>query len=155
MTAPAAPPARKSLVQTVDVETPELVVFSYTIAGVGSRASAALIDALICVAGFLLLLLGLFQLAKLGPVSTPGIGGAIGRSTAWAAALIGIFQFAVLWLYYVLFEALADGQTPGKRMMGLRVVRDGGLSVTFEASAIRNLVRIVDMQPIADRKSVV
>ena len=47
MTAPvAAPAARKSLVQTVDVETPELVVFSYTIAGVGSRASAALIDAL-------------------------------------------------------------------------------------------------------------
>src|SRR6476661_6989878 len=111
MTAPAAAPtARKSLVQTVDVETPELVVFSYTIAGVGSRASAALIDALICVGGFLLLLFGLFQLAKYGRV-TPNTGATVSRSTAWAAALIGIFQFAVLWLYYVLFEALADGQT--------------------------------------------
>ncbi len=150
MTAPAAAPtARKSLVQTVDVETPELVVFSYTIAGVGSRASAALIDALICVAGFLLLVIGLYQLTRFGPTATPTIAGAVARSTAWAAALVGIFQFAVLWLYYVLFEALADGQTPGKRMMGLRVVRDGGLSVTFEASAIRNLVRIVDMQPVA------
>jgi len=47
----------------------------------------------------------------------------------------------------VLFEALADGQTPGKRLQRLRVVRDGGYSVTFGASAVRNVVRLVDMQP--------
>jgi len=140
MTAPAA---RKSLSQTVDVETPELVVFSYTVAGVGSRASAALIDFLICVVAVMVLLFGLYQITRGGP-ATAGIPS---RSGAWAAAVLGIFQFAAMWLYYVLFEALADGQTPGKRIIGLRVVRDGGLSVTFEASAIRNLVRVVDMQP--------
>lgn len=136
---------RRSLAQTVDVETPELVVFSYTIAGVGSRASAAIIDFLICVATFLALLFGVFQFAKAfpGEVRTPS------ATAAWATAVLGILQFVILWLYYVLFEALADGQTPGKRIIGLRVVRDGGLSVTFEASAIRNLVRVVDMQPIA------
>lgn len=119
-------------------------MLSYTIAGVGSRASAALIDYLICIATFVAFLIGAFQLGT-------GFGrrafGAT-QSAAWAAALLGLFQFAILWLYYVLFEALLDGQTPGKRVMRLRVVRDGGLSVTFEASAIRNLLRVVDLQPV-------
>ena len=69
-------------------------------------------------------------------------------SIAWAVAVVVLMQFAVLWGYYVLFEALADGRTPGKRLQRLRVVRDGGYSVTFGASAVRNLMRIVDMQPV-------
>ena len=56
-------------------------------------------------------------------------------------------QFVVLWGYYLLFEGLSDGQTPGKRILGLRAVRDGGYSVGFSASAVRNLMRIVDLQP--------
>ncbi len=130
------------LAQTVDVETPELVVLSYTIAGIGSRASAAMLDYLICIVSFILLLVGVQQFASL-----KFLGLNRDSSAAWAIAVIGFFQFAVLWLYYVLFEALQDGQTPGKRIMKLRVVRDGGLAVNFEASAIRNLVRVVDMQP--------
>jgi uncharacterized membrane protein SpoIIM required for sporulation/uncharacterized RDD family membrane protein YckC len=132
-----------SLSQTIDVDTPELVVLSYTIAGVGSRASAALIDYLFCF--FILIVL---------TVGAGYIGLHFGakkltdNSGAWIIAVLGIFQFALLWLYYVLFEALADGRTPGKRIMRLRVVRDGGLAINFEASAIRNLVRIVDLQPV-------
>ncbi len=129
-----------SLANTVDVETPELVVLSYTIAGVGSRASAALIDYGICIGTFIGLIVIWIQLGD-SPVAGAG-------SAAWGLALLGVLQFIILWLYYVLFEAFGDGQTPGKRIIGLRVVRDGGLSVTFEASAIRNIVRIVDMQPI-------
>lgn len=132
-----------ALSQSVDVETPELVVFSYTVAGIGSRATAALIDYSICVAAAVLLVVGISLLATKGAV---GLTRDI--TTAWAVAVVGLFQFAVLWLYYVLFEALQDGQTPGKRIMHLRVVRDGGLAVNFEASAIRNIVRIVDMQPL-------
>lgn len=131
------------LSQTVDVETPELVVLSYTIAGVGSRASAALIDYLICVLGVLSLVAGM---TLLSPV--PALRGSASMTTAWATAVVGLMFFAVLWLYYVLFEALNDGQTPGKRIMRMRVVRDGGLAVNFEASAIRNLVRFVDLQPV-------
>jgi uncharacterized membrane protein SpoIIM required for sporulation len=58
-----------------------------------------------------------------------------------------LLTFASLFGYYVLFEGLRDGQTPGKRMMHLRVVQDGGYSVTFASSAVRNIVRVVDMQP--------
>jgi uncharacterized membrane protein SpoIIM required for sporulation len=52
-----------------------------------------------------------------------------------------------MWGYYVLFEGFADGQTPGKRLHQLRVVRDGGYSIGFGASAVRNLMRVVDMLP--------
>src|SRR5258707_14391314 len=68
-------------------------------------------------------------------------------STAWALAVMLIMQFVVLWGYYLLFEGLADGQTPGKRILRLRAVRDGGYSVGFSASAVRNLMRIIDLQP--------
>ena len=46
-----------------------------------------------------------------------------------------------------LFETIWNGQTPGKRAFGLRVVRDGGYPITFYASAIRNLIRIADFLP--------
>jgi uncharacterized membrane protein SpoIIM required for sporulation/uncharacterized RDD family membrane protein YckC len=138
-----AQPSSAPLAQTVDIETPELVVLSYTLAGVGSRAYAALIDYLICFAFLVLITIGIMTFASRG-----GAGITRDASVAWAFAMIVVLQFVVLWGYYVLFEALADGQTPGKRSQHLRVVRDGGYSVTFGASAIRNLVRIVDMQPI-------
>ena len=133
-----------SLSQSVDVETPELVVLSYTVAGVGSRAMAAIIDYLICVAIAVALLMGF---ATLGSRLVEKEAYAE-MTAAWVSAVLGLMVFALVWLYYVLFEALNDGQTPGKRLMRLRVVLDGGLAVTFEASAIRNLVRFVDLQPV-------
>jgi len=139
-------PARarsSALVQTVDIETPELVTFSYTVAGVGSRVAAALIDYLLCLVLFIAILVGMAYL---------GAGRAVARSgtssEAWAIAVVVLGQFFILWGYYVLWEGLADGQTPGKRFMRLRVVSDGGYSVSFAGSAIRNLVRILDMQPV-------
>jgi hypothetical protein len=54
--------------------------------------------------------------------------------------------FLVLFGYDVAFETLASGRTPGKRAAGLRVVRLGGEPVGFMASAVRNLLRLIDMQ---------
>jgi uncharacterized membrane protein SpoIIM required for sporulation/uncharacterized RDD family membrane protein YckC len=141
-----APRGARSLEQYVDVETPEQVVFSYTVAGVGSRAAAALIDILICVAAFvaLIVLAGYTS----GAFSATRVRTGSDGSGQWAAAVLSILQFAIIWGYYVLFEALADGQTPGKKRLGLRVVQDGGYSVSFAASAVRNLVRAIDMQPL-------
>jgi uncharacterized membrane protein SpoIIM required for sporulation/uncharacterized RDD family membrane protein YckC len=132
-----------SLTQTVDIETPELVVLSYTIAGLGSRVYAALIDLVICAVLMFSFLIGVVILAARSKQDmsqqTP--------STAWAFAIIILFQFAILWGYYLLFEGFNDGQTPGKRLLRLRAVRDGGYSIGFSASAVRNLMRIVDLQP--------
>lgn len=129
--------------QRIEIETPEQVSISYTVAGVGSRAAAAIIDALILIG----ITIGVFvlvnQAARIaGAPSIAAFGG------AWLVALYILFQFALVWGYYVLFEALRDGQTPGKRYLGLRVVQDGGFSISFSASAARNLLRIVDAQPL-------
>ncbi len=128
--------------ETVDVETPELVVLTYTIAGVGSRVAAALIDYAICLLAYVVILIGVSSLGSRGL-----LGGAT-RGAAWGAAILYLLLFGILWGYYVLFEGLGDGQTPGKRVLRLRAVRDGGYSVTFGASAVRNLVRLLDMQPV-------
>ena len=132
------------LSQTVDIETPELVVVSYTIAGLGSRVYAAIIDLFICVVMYLGMIFGILLLAR-GDRNANDTGAS--ASTAFAVAVMFLLLFAILWGYYLLFEGLRDGQTPGKRMLRLRAVRDGGYSVGFSASAVRNLMRIVDLQP--------
>ncbi|HEY9479272.1 MAG TPA: RDD family protein, partial [Gemmatimonadaceae bacterium] len=135
--------------QQVDIETPEQVVVSYTIAGIGARAAAALIDyAVMWGAIFALWIL----LIMLGRAIGSGAGQTVDTTSAqssgaWALSLIFLVTFALQWGYYVIFEALWDGQTPGKRRLGIRVVQDGGYSVSFAASAVRNITRIVDMQP--------
>lgn len=126
--------------QTVDVETPELVVLTYSLAGIGSRVVAGLTDLFICIGT-------LFAIAVLVVMLGGRISLASDLTASWGTALLILAQFVILWGYYVLFEGLMDGQTPGKRMHHLRVVRDGGYSVTFGVSAVRNLVRMLDMQP--------
>lgn len=138
-----AAPSTLALEQTVDVETPELVVLTYSIAGIGSRVVAAVVDLLICAAALALLTLATVLLE----IPLRFRAGVLERSGTWLLAFLVLAQFALLWGYYVLFEGLRDGQTPGKRIFRLRVVRDGGFSVTFGVSALRNLVRVLDMQP--------
>ncbi len=136
----------EQFIQTVDIETPELVVLSYTIAGLGSRVLAALIDLFVCIATLIAVT---FAAASLSPHATrrAPTGSSAYASTAWAFAILTLFQFVVVWGYYLLFEGLRDGQTIGKRILRLRAVRDGGYSVGFAASSVRNLMRFVDLQP--------
>ena len=134
-----SPRPRAALETRVDVETPELVSVTYTIAGVGSRARASIIDHLLIL---LVVLVGFIGLAVVGLVRVAA--DALGP---WSTAILLLALSLGYWGYFVVFEALWDGQTPGKRMTNLRVVREGGYSVTFGASAARNLLRLVDAQP--------
>ena len=134
----------ESLERRVEVETPEQTILSYTVAGIGSRTAAALVDLMIIVAGELSLY---FLIVELSTMFGGHTSAAQRISSGWATALGVLVSFALLWGYYVVFEGLWDGQTPGKRMLGIRVVQDGGYSVSFGASAARNLIRFVDMQP--------
>jgi uncharacterized RDD family membrane protein YckC len=120
------------------VETPEIVDLAYDVAGIGSRCLAAVIDTLL-----LLLILGalgaalFITLGQLVPVSVQSLVLAV-----WA-----LLSFAGFWGYYLAFELAWGGQTPGKRLLGLRTVREGGRPITASASAIRNLVRVADFIP--------
>jgi uncharacterized membrane protein SpoIIM required for sporulation/uncharacterized RDD family membrane protein YckC len=124
---------------TLLVDTPEAVTIEYALAGLGSRFTALLFDFL-----WLLVLCAVLPLIVL-LIFSPIIGHFIPRGPA--LALLIIYEFVVLWGYFFCFEAFRDGRTPGKRLLSIRVVMDGGYPVTLRAAAIRNLVRIVDVQP--------
>lgn len=138
--APPAPAAPPTLVdRQVAVETPEHVAVGYELADLGSRFAALLIDGLILFGGVLVLAVGLPLLGAWLGVS--------GMLAGLGVAAITLLVFAWMWGYFVYFEGLRDGQTPGKRRMGIRVVHDGGYPVTVRGAAVRNLLRVVDMQP--------
>ena len=62
------------------------------------------------------------------------------------ALLIGVVY--LLWFGYdLLYEAVRNGQTPGKRVAGIRVIREGGAPVDFRAAAVRNLLGLADLLP--------
>ncbi len=113
------------------ITTPEGVELRLTLAGVGSRFTAAIVDAMIEAVVLVALALLVFL--------TDGFGG--GQNLA--NAIYAVLAFLFFWGYDVVFEVLAAGSTPGKRVNGLRVVRTGGQPIGFLASATRNILRAV------------
>lgn len=111
----------------IEIVTPEGVDLELGLAGLGARYAAGLVDVAIKLVTILALAVLLFE-----------VGGGV------SAALFSIASFAIWFFYDVLFEVLAGGRTPGKRLNGLRVIRASGAPIGFLASMIRNLVRIVD-----------
>ncbi|GIV94214.1 MAG: hypothetical protein KatS3mg056_2923 [Chloroflexus sp.] len=63
-------------------------------------------------------------------------------------ALLAILAFVVNWGYFVFFEWIWNGQTPGKRLLRLRVLREGGRPVDIGAIVVRNLMRAIDFLPL-------
>jgi uncharacterized RDD family membrane protein YckC len=114
----------------ITISTPEGVDVEITLAGLGSRAIAGLIDLTIEVC----LLLGLLLVF--------GVLG--GDSSGFTVAVVVVGMFVVLFGYFVGFEVLNRGRTPGKSAVGLRVLRTDGGPVGFVPSAVRNLLRLID-----------
>ena len=116
------------------VRTPEAAVFEFELAGPASRALAWLVDRV-----FVGLVTGLSASAlALADVLVAGLG----------AALILVVYFVLDWGYHVGFEWRSNGQTPGKRLVGLKVVSDRGLRLTLAQAVLRNLFRVVDRLPL-------
>jgi uncharacterized RDD family membrane protein YckC len=128
--------------EQLTISTPEQVAFHYELAGIGTRFVAALIDYLIIVTALLLLSCA-FSFLQVGSLLASG-----GESgTYLVLALMVIIFFVIFWGYFVIFETLWSGQTPGKRLGRLRVIRQDGQPVHAGEVMIRNLVRIVDFLP--------
>ncbi len=133
--------------RTLDVRTPESIEFSYELAGIGSRFLAVAIDLLLQIGTLTLFFWGLSLIATHGGAQTP-LHRAPVNDRFWinaGVAIVVAVVFIVLFGYFIVFEALWNGQTPGKRVLGLRVVRDGGYPIDFTASLVRNLIRIGEM----------
>ena len=112
----------------------------FAVAGIGSRFVAVLIDHLIIVVGFLLLgILSAFIFDSLQKH--------LGLLGNWTLAVFIALNFLLYWGYFTLFEAFWRGQTPGKHVMKLRVIKDSGRQITLFEAMSRNLLRIVDYLP--------
>lgn len=128
--------------RTIEIVTPEQVVIQYELAGIGSRGAAALLDALAQLCIYAALLGAITLLMKL--TSLPFWDE---MSIAILISLLTLSFFVIMWGYYIAFETLWNGETPGKRILGLRVMKDGGYPVDFRSVVIRNLVRAADALP--------
>ncbi len=116
------------------IATPEGIELELVLAGLASRFMAEIIDAV---------LIGVALLALIAVAASAG--GAAGLAIL-SVAVGGWMLISVI--YHVAFEVLAAGQTPGHRANSLRVVMDGGEPVGLRASAVRNLIRLIEGPPL-------
>ncbi len=124
----------------LSIDTPEQIALEFPLAGVGSRFLAIAFDTLLqAIIGVALGIIG----GIIGVAAT-----SLNRSAGpWVLALLVLGIFVVYAGYFAVFEALWRGQTPGKRLVGLRVIDVSGSPVSVYAAILRNLIRIVDQLP--------
>ncbi|MGB2663878.1 MAG: RDD family protein [Candidatus Acidiferrum sp.] len=122
------------------IDTPEQTSLDYPIAGLGSRFLALLADTAIqIVLGFIVLIVGM----------TIGAGVAVfgDLGPQWVIAIVIVLIFLLNSGYFALFEIFWNGQTPGKRYVQLRVIKDDGRPIGAYEAIVRNALRLVDMLP--------
>jgi len=133
--------------ERIHIATPDHVSLEFELAGPGSRFSAYVIDFLCNVSLIIAIILlgylsgGLIALRWLAQSSRGN------ASVSWLLAVAILIIFLINWGYYVFFEGLGKGSTPGKKRMGIRVIRQDGLPIGLREAALRNLVRAADMLP--------
>src|SRR5438874_468083 len=126
------------------VNTPENISFGYDVAGIGSRFLAVFVDTLIQGTIYVFLFIVLLFVSGFDSLISfpPALNNLI-------PVIVLIVLFLVQFGYFMLFELLTGGQTPGKRLFNLRVIKENGYPLSPVDSVIRNLIRIIDFFPFA------
>jgi uncharacterized RDD family membrane protein YckC len=130
----------------VTLQTPESVELEFTLAGIGNRAYALLIDYLVlgvAFIGFSIIWTILSISLQLIEFLDNFLGGDE-RRALWLVAIYVLISFFIYVGYFVFFEALWQGQTPGKRYVKIRVIRDDGRPISLQQSTLRALLRPID-----------
>jgi uncharacterized RDD family membrane protein YckC len=133
-----------ALFNTVKILTPESVEIEFTLAGIGSRAVALVVDYVAL--GLALTLLSIiysFLLVQLA-VNDVFLPISVDTLELWITAIFVLLMFAIYIGYFVLFETWWYGQTPGKRYTKIRVIRDNGQPERLPQATLRSLLRPVD-----------
>ncbi|HWF13140.1 MAG TPA: RDD family protein [Candidatus Acidoferrales bacterium] len=128
------------------IETPEQTSIEFPLAGIGSRFLAVLIDTLIQIGTVIVILL---MFGGLGYSVRGAFGSIPDYLGPWIAAVLIFFSFLLMFGYFILFESLWNGQTPGKRLTHIRVIKDSGQPISAIDAVARNLLRLVDQLPFA------
>lgn len=126
-----------------NLQTPESVELEFTLAGIGNRTLALLID-------YVVLLVSLFLFWVFYLIFTPQLESILENFVAvddlgiWLFAIASLISFFVYVGYFVIFESLWQGQTPGKRITKIRVIQDNGRRAGLGQATMRSLLRPVD-----------
>ena len=121
------------------VETPEQIPLEFPLAGIGSRFLALALDTFFQVIAGVTLAFIAIVIASSGSGVLP--------KKAWLWAILILLAFLLQFGYFAFFEAVWNGQTPGKRLARLRVIHESGRPITAYEAVARNLLRIVDSLP--------
>ena len=125
------------------IETPERVPLHFALASIGNRFLACAIDHTIQV-----LALALIGIASAVLANFSFLEQTMTSAPKWVYAVMIILLFLVFAGYFTFFEWIWSGQTPGKRWLKLRVIREDGRPITFWEASVRNLLRPLDMFPM-------
>jgi uncharacterized RDD family membrane protein YckC len=131
---------QRGFADQLNIDTPEQVEIEFAVAGLGSRFVAVLLDHLTQAAFYFVFIL-------FGAIVFGALANRINLLGKWVLAGFIALNFLLLWGYYTLFEAFWHGQTPGKHIMKLRVIKDSGRQITLFEAMSRNLLRIIDYLP--------
>src|SRR5207253_6177321 len=125
------------------IETPERVPLHFALASIGNRFIACAIDHSIQVITLIVLVI-IFALIT----DAADLGNRLTSAPKWVVALLIILVFVLMSGYFAFFEWAWNGQTPGKRWLKLRVIREDGRPISFFEAMVRNLLREFDIMPI-------
>jgi uncharacterized RDD family membrane protein YckC len=126
-------------VDKLTIDTPEQVHLEFVLAGIGSRFMAVFLDMLIQLVLFAVLIAIAFAVLAAGDFSK--------SRSMWVLAIWSLVWFCIYWGYYAAFEIFWQGQTPGKRWAGIRVIKESGRPINAFEAITRNLMRVVDLLP--------
>lgn len=131
--------------ETVQIETPEKILFTYTIADTGQRIVAYLIDFLSQVLFVVILYFVLGYIFRSLSLADMFDEAEQLKYLFWA--FLYLVYFFIQWGYFIFFEALFDGQSPGKMAVKIRVIKVNGDFMDFSTIVVRNLLRAIDSFP--------
>jgi len=141
----------QSIIETEEIliiETPERVQLAFALASIGNRFLAVAIDHFIQYFVIFIVAYAFVSLSGIGDFTPQDSPSQLFQDMSkWTIAVLIIVLFLIFSGYFVLFEWLWNGQTPGKRLLKLRVIREDGRPVTLWEALARNLLRIFDAVP--------
>ncbi len=130
------------------LETPENIEVDFELAGPGARFCAICIDWLMIALMVLILLLGAIVVEASSSRDITRRLAELGEAQSYVQALFILMFGLIIIGYYIFWEAVMRGQTPGKKAMKLRALRDDATPMTFSNILIRNLLRFIDSLPV-------
>jgi len=134
--------------ETLVIETPEHVELQFALATIGNRFLACAIDHGIQVfsMGVIYFIARNLSASMRSLEDVMFVGAREGR--LWVIAVGILAGFVIFFGYFIFFETIWSGQTPGKRWLKLRVIQEDGRPINFFAALTRNLIRFADIQPM-------